>query len=239
MILFELPAGSPIPSGYRATTCPVRGTLLVSLGDEASRVAELRRDWQLAQTCELCPLHAGRRHVVYGKGDPLAASGLFLIGEAPGADEDEQGVPFVGQAGKLLDRAAGEAGVDLATSYVSNVCKCRPPENRTPHPPEAQACLSTFLHRQLLLVRPRVVVLLGGTAARALDPSIQSILRDRGRVRNLRVPEASSTSAAGTVTYPALAVNAVPTVHPAYVLRTPQAYSDLVADLRLAQRWAR
>lgn len=232
MSFYELAAGSPTPPGYLGTVCPVRGTLLVSQGDQAERVAKLRHDWQLAKTCESCNLHEGRDRAAYGKGNPLAD--VFLVGDAPGEEEDRQGLPFVGRAGQVLDQAATVAEVDLSTWYVSNAVKCRPPEDRDPYPHESESCHS-FLQYQLLLVRPLVVVLAGRVACQTLDPTILSVTRERGQVAPFVVPAAHYTNRAGEHTLPALAASRVVTLHPAFVLRNPQALPQLVADLRTAQ----
>ena len=138
--------------------------------------------WELfhhqVEACGLCPLHEGILHKVPGQGDEHAP--LMLIGEGPGAEEDLQGLAFVGPAGQLLTRMLAAIGLTREQVYICNVVKCRPPHNRTPLPEEAAACLP-FLRMQFALVRPRVIVLLGATAARAVLGDQARITRDRGR----------------------------------------------------------
>ena len=120
---------------------------------------------RVARSCVRCPLAAGRTQVVFGHGDPTAQ--LMLVGEGPGRDEDVQGRPFVGRSGQLLDWLLTVVGLDREHLYVTNSVLCRPPGNRTPTPAEVGAC-SAWLREQLRLVKPRVVVALGNTAAQAV-----------------------------------------------------------------------
>lgn len=129
-------------------------------------------------SCENCALCREIHHKVPGQG--AAAARLMLIGEGPGAEEDLQGLAFVGPAGQLLTRMLAAIGLTREQVYICNVVKCRPPHNRTPLPEEAAACLP-FLRMQFALVRPRVIVLLGATAARAVLGDQARITRDRGR----------------------------------------------------------
>ena len=138
--------------------------------------------WELferqVEACRLCPLCSGIRHKVPGQGDREAP--LMLIGEGPGQTEDEEGLAFVGAAGQLLTRMLAAIGLPRERVYICNVVKCRPPRNRVPTPEEAEAC-RIHLRMQTWLVRPRVIVLLGSTAAKnLLDPEIR-ITRDRGK----------------------------------------------------------
>ena len=138
--------------------------------------------WELferqVEACRLCPLYQGIHHKVPGQGDRQAP--LMLIGEGPGQTEDEEGLAFVGAAGQLLTRMLGAIGLPRERVYICNVVKCRPPYNRVPTPEEAEAC-RIHLRMQTWLVRPRVILLLGSTAARnLLDPEIR-ITRDRGK----------------------------------------------------------
>ena len=128
--------------------------------------------------CEACPLHSGCAHKVPGQGDK--GSPLMLIGEGPGQREDETGYAFVGAAGQLLTQLLSEVGIFRDRLYICNVVKCRPPQNRVPEPEEQAACLP-FLRRQLELVQPQVVVLLGATAGRAVLGSGIRVTRDRGK----------------------------------------------------------
>lgn len=132
---------------------------------------------QQVQACTMCPLHAGITHKVPGQGDP--ESPLMFIGEGPGQVEDEQGLAFVGPAGQLLTRMLQAISLPRERVYICNIVKCRPPRNRTPLPEEAEACM-LHLRMQTALVRPKVIVLLGATAARyTLGPEVR-ITRDRG-----------------------------------------------------------
>ena len=138
--------------------------------------------WELfhrqVEACTMCPLHQGIHHKVPGQGDP--ASPLMFIGEGPGQVEDEEGLAFVGPAGQLLTRMLGAISLPRDRVYICNIVKCRPPNNRVPEEFEAEAC-KLHLRMQFALVRPRVIVLLGSTAAKnTLGPEIR-ITRDRGR----------------------------------------------------------
>lgn len=182
---------------------------------------ETLRDEALACTaCKLAGL--GRTQVVFGMGDPSAA--LMFVGEGPGAEEDKQGLPFVGRSGKLLDQLMREElGVTRDRVYIANVVKCRPPSNRDPEPDEIAAC-RPYLERQLDLIRPEVVVTLGKFAAHLLLDTNEGVTKLRGR------------------TYPFRHGVLIPTLHPAYALRgggTPlaQMRADLVrAKQALAER---
>ena len=152
-----------------------------------------------ASTCTRCPLAAGRTQVVFGMGRPDAD--LLFVGEGPGAEEDKQGLPFVGRSGKLLDRLlAEELGMTRDLCYIANVVKCRPPENRDPKPDEIAAC-RPWLAQQVELIQPKVVVTLGRFAAQLLLETSEGIMKLRGR------------------SYPFGAAVLVPTLHPAAALR--------------------
>ena len=133
--------------------------------------------------CRRCRLHEGRTHIVFGVGDET--SSLVFVGEGPGADEDAQGIPFVGRAGQLLtqmiENTAKREGIPLLREqvYICNVVKCRPPGNRTPEPDEMEIC-GQFLFRQLLTIRPKAICALGGTAARALTGHKEGVTKMRG-----------------------------------------------------------
>ena len=134
--------------------------------------------------CRRCRLHEGRHKLVFGVGNPTAP--LVFVGEGPGADEDAQGIPFVGRAGQLLtqmiENTAKREGIALTRDgvYICNVVKCRPPENRTPEPDEMEIC-GQFLTRQLLAIRPKAICVLGGTAARALTGHKEGVTKMRGK----------------------------------------------------------
>lgn len=131
-----------------------------------------------AAECQLCPLRATCQQVVFGEGPDKA--GIMVIGEGPGRDEDAQGRPFVGRAGKLLDQILAAGGFDRKSQvYIANIVKCRPPENRVPKPEERQACLP-YLYEQIELVDPKILILLGATALQGLIDPEGKIGRERG-----------------------------------------------------------
>lgn len=166
-----------------------------------------------AAGCTACGLHAGRKQAVFSRG--AGTSGLCFVGEGPGADEDEQGAPFVGKAGQLLDRMIAAMGFQRDEVYVCNVVKCRPPNNRKPEPREIAACVH-FLHQQIELMRPQVIVALGATAVEGLfGASFGGITRLRGRLKLYK----------GRIAV-------MPTFHPAYLLRNPAAKADVWKDLQ-------
>jgi uracil-DNA glycosylase len=165
--------------------------------------------------CTRCALHKGRNKIVFGDGSPNAR--IMFVGEGPGADEDAQGIPFVGKAGQLLNNMIAAMGLKRDEVYIANVVKCRPPGNRTPEPDEANTC-SPFLFRQIDVVRPQVLVALGATAATYLFGARQPLAGLRGRVHAFR-------GAQLIVTY-----------HPAYLLRDPRQKKEAWADLQIAMR---
>jgi DNA polymerase len=165
--------------------------------------------------CTRCALHTGRNKLVFGDGDPQAR--LMFVGEGPGADEDAQGIPFVGRAGQLLNNMIGAMGLKREEVYIANVVKCRPPGNRTPEPEEAHTC-SPFLFRQIDVVRPEVLVALGATAATYLLGQRQPLAGLRGRVHSVR------------------GCKLIVTYHPAYLLRDPRQKKEAWADLQIAMR---
>jgi DNA polymerase len=170
------------------------------------------------RACTLCELHAGRQQTVFARGNPDAD--LVFVGEGPGADEDAQGLPFVGKAGQLLDKMIAAMGMTEDDVYICNIVKCRPPNNRVPAPAEMASCLP-YLNEQLDLVRPKVIVALGSTALKGLLGAGEGITKARGNWKIYR----------GTTPL-------MPTFHPAYVLRTPSrevkgmVWSDLQAVLK-------
>lgn len=167
------------------------------------------------QQCRKCTLYRTRTHAVISDGSPHAP--LMLIGEAPGRDEDLQGVPFVGAAGQLLTKMLLAIGLSRDDVYIANVLKDRPPGNRTPLPEEMAACLP-FLMEQIAIVRPRVICILGSVAAKALIGPEVSITKIRGR------------------TFDVDGITVVPTFHPAYLLRNPPAKKYAWVDLKLVKQ---
>ncbi|MFQ5948161.1 MAG: uracil-DNA glycosylase [Acidimicrobiia bacterium] len=179
-------------------------------------VAELEELGRIASGCVLCPLSEGRTQVVFGEGSPTAD--LMFIGEAPGLHEDEQGLPFVGPAGQLLNQLLGEIGMKRSEVYIANVIKCRPPGNRDPRQEEVDAC-KDYLRRQLELIQPRVVVTLGNFSTKLLLKRDVGITRLRGQV------------------YPWWGRYLVPTFHPAAALRSGEQVLDAIRyDLALARQ---
>jgi DNA polymerase len=164
--------------------------------------------------CRRCRLSETRTHIAYGVGDPEAE--LMFVGEGPGEEEDRKGEPFVGRAGRLLDRMIAALGWERKAVYIANVIKCRPPGNRDPHPDEIATCIP-FLWRQIDAVKPRVICALGAHAAQNLLGTDAAIGSLRGRPRRAR---------GWTV---------LPTYHPAYLLRTPLAKRLAWRDMKTLQ----
>jgi len=150
---------------------------MIKTGSTADPVERLRELEKICLECQKCDLRKGCRQVVFGDGDPQAC--LLLVGEAPGADEDRLGKPFVGRAGQLLDRILKAAEIDRTDVYITNIAKCRPPGNRLPLQPEIDTCLP-YLYKQLELINPDIVVCLGALATRTLIDKNASITRMRG-----------------------------------------------------------
>jgi DNA polymerase len=165
-----------------------------------------------AASCTRCALHEGRATSVFARGS--GASGLVFVGEGPGEEEDRQGLPFVGPAGQLLDRMIAAMQLGRDDVYVCNIVKCRPPKNRKPDPDE-MACCMPYLAEQLELLTPRVIVALGATAVQGLLGTTEGITRLRGNWKTYlgKIP-------------------VMPTFHPAYLLRTPQAKREVWKDLQ-------
>jgi uracil-DNA glycosylase len=182
----------------------------------AEREAVLRAIQDEIGDCTRCPLaYAGRHKIVFGDGPATAR--LMFVGEGPGADEDAQGLPFVGKAGQLLNNMIGAMGLARAEVYIANIVKCRPPGNRVPEPAEANTC-SQFLLRQIDVVRPEAIVALGATAATYLLGVKQSLSSLRGRWHRCR-------GAKLAVTY-----------HPAFLLRDPRQKAEAWKDLQMVMR---
>ncbi len=161
--------------------------------------------------CTRCKLHKGRNKIVFGDGNPKAE--LVFVGEGPGADEDTQGLPFVGRAGKLLTQMIEAMGLQRKDVYICNVVKCRPPENRAPEPDEVAAC-SPFLIRQIDSIHPKVIVCLGATAAKTILNTTRGISQFRGEWLEWRGHKLMAT------------------YHPAYLLRNPPAKANVWKDLQ-------
>src|SRR3954469_3137086 len=200
-------AGGDRPDGAAA----VRPARVFTSATDA--LAAIKAD--IGADCSRCKLHTlGRTQVVFGVGN--ADADLMFVGEAPGGDEDIQGIPFVGRAGQLLTKIIEAIGLARDQVYIANVIKCRPPGNRNPEPDEVETC-EPFLFQQIDVVRPKVIVALGSFAAKALLRSNDSISRLRGRVYDFR------------------GAKLVPTFHPAFLLRSPDRKRDAWEDLKRAR----
>lgn len=173
----------------------------------------LRAD--IGEDCSRCKLHTlGRTQIVFGVGNPEAD--LMFVGEAPGADEDEQGIPFIGRAGQLLTRIIEAIDLKRDDVYIANIIKCRPPQNRNPEPDEVASC-EPFLFRQIDAVKPKVIVALGKYAAQTLLRTETPISRLRGQLFDYR------------------GATLIPTFHPAYLLRNPSSKREVWEDMKLVR----
>jgi DNA polymerase len=188
-------------------------TSAVSLFEGVAKVQDdsLLRIREDIGDCTRCKLHKGRNKIVFGDGNPKAQ--LVFVGEGPGADEDMQGLPFVGRAGKLLTQMIEAMGLQRKDVYICNVVKCRPPQNRAPEPDEVETC-SPYLLRQIDFIQPKVVVCLGAVAAKTLLETTRGISQFRGEWLTWRGHKLMAT------------------YHPAYLLRNPAAKSEVWKDLQ-------
>lgn len=184
-----------------------------SINDKQLQLDKLH---QLYQNCTACPLGtAGRQQVVFGEGNPNAK--LMLIGEAPGREEDEQGRPFIGRSGKLLTNTLAEAGIARSEIFITNLVKCRPPNNRAPRPNESSTCQKLLLFHQISIIQPQIIATVG---AYALEPFLtenqagQKISQLHGQ------------------TFRSKNILIVPLFHPAYILRNKTKMSDFLNDIR-------
>jgi uracil-DNA glycosylase len=197
---FQLPkANSPVTSDLSAASSP------------GESLASIRKD--LGDDCQRCKLAGGRKTIVFGSGNEHAE--IVFVGEGPGADEDEQGLPFVGRAGQLLTDMI-EKGLKISRSqvYICNIVKCRPPQNRKPEPEEVAAC-RPFVERQIRAIQPKVICALGATAAETLLGLKESMGRLRGKQ------------------YEFEGIPLIVTYHPAFLLRDPSRKADTWADLKM------
>lgn len=214
----SLPTSTPKPAPVKVTPVAAHPPLVVptaapSLFEAVDKVKDdtllkIRED---LGECTRCKLHKGRNNIVFGDGNPKAQ--LVFVGEGPGADEDMQGLPFVGRAGKLLTQMIEAMGLQRKDVYICNVVKCRPPENRAPEPEEVSAC-SPFLMRQIDSIHPKVIVCLGATAAKTILNTTRGISQFRGEWLDWRGHKLMAT------------------YHPAYLLRNPPAKADVWKDLQ-------
>jgi uracil-DNA glycosylase len=206
----------PVASVASIASRPARAPAAPVFTPEGAALADLEgvRGW--IGDCQRCKLAGGRKTIVFGQGNPEAR--LMFVGEAPGADEDEQGLAFVGRAGQLLTDII-EKGLKIPRRdvFIANVLKCRPPQNRNPEPDEILSC-QPFLEKQIALIRPRVLVGLGKFSAQWLFKSMEPISRLRGRIGDYD------------------GIKVVPTFHPAYLLRNPGAKKDVWEDMKVVRR---
>ena len=207
------PAASPPPFRPAPSIAPVRqfpatapDTAVMAARAAARQAADLDELGARLAAFEGCSLKATAKNLCFYRGRPQAP--LMLIGEAPGRDEDLEGKPFVGRAGQLLDRMLAAIGLSEREAHITNIVYWRPPGNRTPTPQEAQAC-RPFLERQIELVAPAIILLLGGAAAKHIFGVADGIMRIRGKWRELEFGNSKA--------------RALATLHPAYLLRAPAA----------------
>ncbi len=166
---------------------------------------------QEVMTCTKCPLHSTRNNVVFGVGNTKAE--LMFVGEGPGADEDEQGIPFVGRAGQLLTKMIEAMGLSREKVYIANIVKCRPPENRNPFENESMTCIP-YLYRQIEYIKPKYIICLGSVATQNLLRTNVGITKLRGEFVDLN------------------GIKVMPTYHPAYLLRNPNMKKPCWEDLQ-------
>jgi DNA polymerase len=214
------PAGKPVLQVSAPVTTPVSpkiASLPVAAGPSLFEAVDRIVDDSLPKVredlgeCTRCKLHSTRHKIVFGDGSPKAE--LVFVGEGPGADEDAQGLPFVGRAGKLLTQMIEAMGLQRKDVYICNVVKCRPPENRQPEEDEVSTC-SPFLFRQIDVIAPKVIVCLGAVAAKTLLQTNRGISQFRGEWLEFRGRKLLAT------------------YHPAYLLRNPPAKSEVWKDLQ-------
>jgi len=226
---FSAPPPAPIPAARpapRAVVPEIPAPTLAAPQPAAQAVVSAREAAAAAKTLdelkaalakfEGCALKATATNLVFADGNPAAK--VMLVGEAPGADEDRQGKPFVGVSGQLLDRMLAAIGLDRTSVYITNVIPWRPPANRTPSAAELAACLP-FVQRHIALAKPQILVLVGGISAKALLDTSEGIMRLRGRWRTYRTPDMDAE------------IPVLPTYHPAYLLRQPSQKRDSWRDL--------
>ncbi len=219
---FAAPVAEPSPLAIE--TAP--DSLMKKSPDRNAQLLEILDD--IGPNCQRCKLaKQGRKQIVFGTGDPHAE--LMFIGEGPGADEDAQGLPFVGRAGQLLNNMISAMGLKREQVYIANIVKCRPPGNRTPERDECDTC-SPFLMRQIQVIRPKIIVALGATAAKNLLGVNDSMMSMRGRFYNFSPP--GNDTDGGAPFQCKLAV----TYHPAFLLRDPRQKKETWKDLQMVMR---
>ena len=200
-----------------------------SVSDPVKALKIIRED---LGDCTRCALHKqGRKQIVFGVGNPKAE--LMFVGEGPGADEDTQGEPFVGRAGQLLNNMIKAMGIEREQVYIANIVKCRPPGNRQPERDECETC-SPFLMRQIAVVKPKVIVALGATAAKTLLAMNSSMIQLRGRFYDFKPTGIRNNDCSNDPEWEEckLAV----TYHPAFLLRDPRQKSEAWKDLQMVMK---
>lgn len=227
--LSPVPEPTPTPNPVVAEPLPImppKSSLLVAPAAidfsspaiapqaRAAALEVIRREIGDCTRCQLA--FEGRNKIVFGDGDPNAE--LLFVGEGPGADEDMQGIPFVGRAGQLLNNMIAAMGLDRQRVYIANIVKCRPPKNRVPEPAEANTC-TQFLFQQIGVVRPKLIVALGSTAATYLLGSKAALSVLRGKMHDC------------------MGTKLIVTYHPAYLLRDPRQKAETWKDLQLAMKY--
>lgn len=204
---------APAHARAAAPAAAPAATPKLSREERSQRLAVLAEE---VKSCTKCRLHESRTNTAFSRGSEDAE--LVFVGEGPGAEEDRQGLPFVGPAGQLLDKMIAAMGYQRDEVYIANIVKCRPPNNRKPEPDEMEACMP-YLQEQLELVSPKAMVALGGTGVQGLIGTRMGITRMRGtwKVYRGRIP-------------------LMPTFHPAYLLRSPEKKRDVWNDLKEVMR---
>ncbi len=183
--------------------------------DNSTNSAFLDELYQKIKNCKRCPLYRSRTNLVFGRGNPNAK--LMFIGEAPGKDEDLQGKPFVGAAGKLFEKSLKDVGISLEDVYIANVLKCRPPRNRDPKPEEIAACFP-YLQKQIQIIKPKIICTLGKFSTQTLLNTTQGISSLRGKIFSLEE---------GRIL--------IPTYHPAACIYRPPLKEQFLKDLMLVK----
>ena len=211
----EAPRPVAAPAPIRGEAAPAPDIAIASAREAARTAPTLEALRELMQSFEGCALKHTATRLVFADGNPQAR--IMFVGEAPGRDEDIEGLPFVGRSGKLLDRMIGSIGLDRTTAYIANVIPWRPPGNRTPTPQETQICLP-FIQRQIELVNPDLLVTLGNPSTQTLLSTREGIMRTRGRWFDYNTGQRT--------------IRALPTFHPAYLLRSPSYKRLAWQDLR-------
>lgn len=187
----------------------------IMLSTKEQKQLQLDQLHQLYQFCTACPLGtSGRKQVVFGEGNPAAS--LMLIGEAPGREEDEQGKPFIGRSGRLLTASLSQAGIQRSEIFITNIVKCRPPNNRAPRPAESSTCQKLLLWHQIAIIQPKIIATIGACALEPFLTPLQTGLK----ITQLHGQAFESKN-----------ILIVPLFHPAYILRNKTKLPDFIKDI--------